>query len=379
MTLARYVWQQGDTPARVCGPRQLVWDAVWTHPANEILRLLRRQQGTPHPGDALQLPEPVNVCVAPGNNTLQARRDRGYYIQKSFFKAFGPPGAIEPPSAQLQQFRANEGGAWNAQAPSAWGTNRARIVRLYDYYRRVFLSRPRSFLWAGLGRMAGGAVVGGVDMLVRVGAESEVTEVMVAIGKAIFLDMAWQHEAYADDPARAIALAAEYDAEIAQDPAYSYAESWRLIQANEHSDTERAREAVSRANLMFLHNEQWRIIQPFYDRILADPFMRAETGLTSAVTNNIHPYHSPFLQHHPGGNIFHPQHRWGWIVVPGSTDADDAMSHPSAGMWAGWVNIPEFERARLVNLSLDEMHGHRWGERLRSGPGVPPGAYDSES
>ena len=56
--------------------------------------------------------------------------------------------------------------AWDPLA--GFGANQNRIIQLYDYYRDLFNSNEPAFLWAGLGRMAGGAVLGGLLLLLSV-------------------------------------------------------------------------------------------------------------------------------------------------------------------------------------------------------------------
>jgi hypothetical protein len=68
------------------------------------------------------------------------------------------------------------------------------------------LRQQGQFLWAGLGRIAGGAVVSGPDLVVQVG-ETFLTKTVVQIGKAIFHDLAWLREAFLDDAQNAINLA----------------------------------------------------------------------------------------------------------------------------------------------------------------------------
>ena len=70
-------------------------------------------------------------------------KDRQYYTSAAYINAFGT----------------YDEDAWDPD--QGFAANRGRIVQLYDYYRITYLKRPELFLWAGLGRMAGGAVVGG--------------------------------------------------------------------------------------------------------------------------------------------------------------------------------------------------------------------------
>ena len=236
-----------------------------------------------------------------------------------------------------------------------FAANRDRIVKLYDYYRDTYLKRPDQFLWAGLGRMAGGTVVGGLDLLVDRG-ETFLTKAMMRIGKAVFHDIAWQHEAFLDDPQLAIDNAAPQDA---SSPARrSYADAWRDISSG---DTER----IANGNKALLENEQFTIIQPLYDQIAASSealvFRRAR-----AFTNKIHPYHRDFLVRFPTGDVINADDRWAWITE------DD-------GMWAKWTMMPGVapdERTRLVSLSFSDILGQRFDPVVDAW--MPPGANDED-
>src|SRR5262245_57036168 len=120
--------------------------------------------------------------------------DRQFYLERSYKRAFGQ---FDPPN-------------WNPDV--GFKPNEPRIVKLSDYYRDTDLARPDLFLWAGLGRMAGGAVLGGLRIYVATAGETELTRKMVEVGKKIFEDLAWQHEAILDDEANALTLAANHDA-----------------------------------------------------------------------------------------------------------------------------------------------------------------------
>jgi hypothetical protein len=229
-----------------------------------------------------------------------APRDRGAYLSQAYVNAFG---TYDEPDWDPEQ---------------GFAANRDRIVKLYDYYRDTYLKRPDQFLWAGLGRMAGGTVVGGLDLVVQ-GGETFLTGAMVRIGKAIFHDLAWQHEAFLDDSQTAIDNAAAQDA---TSPAHrSYADAWRDIASGDP-------EKIANGNKALLENEQFTIIQPLYDQIAASSealvFRR-----TRAFTNKIHPYHRDFLVRFPTGDVINANDRWAWITeddgMLGEMD-DDARS-----------------------------------------------------
>ena len=228
-----------------------------------------------------------------------APRDRGYYLSQAYVNAFG---AYDEPD-------------WNPE--QGYAANRDRIIKLYDYYKDTYLKRPDQFLWAGLGRMAGGAVVGGLDLVVH-GGETFLTKTMVQIGKAIFHDLAWQHEAFLDDPQLAINNAA---AQGATSPARrSYADAWRDI----------------------------------------------ASGDSDRITSKIHPYLRDFLVRFPTGDVIAADDRWAWITE------DD-------GMWEKWKNMatvaPE-ERTRLVSLSFSDILNQRFDPVVDEL--MPTGANDED-
>jgi hypothetical protein len=145
--------------------------------------------------------------------------DRHFYLRRAYEKAFG-------------QF---DEASWDPEA--GFKANEARILKLYDYYRDTYLARPDLFLWAGLGRMAGGAVIGGFRLLMTPGlfglsTETFLTRTLVRIGKAIFHDLAWQHEAILDNPVEALALIAQHD--LVSSARTSYALAWtHILSGNE--------------------------------------------------------------------------------------------------------------------------------------------------
>jgi hypothetical protein len=261
--------------------------------------------------------------------------------------------------AYTKAFGQRDEASWDAA--NGYAPNRARILKLYDYYRDTYLANPDAFLWAGLARMAGSVVVSGLDTMVGLPGASdpnEVTSGFVQIGKDVFHDIAWQFEAFMDDPQIALALAAQRDAEA---PAHtSYALAWTQIASG-------APILIASGNRALLENEQFTIIQPHYDDLKA----QTSLALTSPFTNSIHPYHRDFIVDLPTGDITVANDRWAWITLSG-------------GMWEKWAEghgTPELpvvmsrdERVRLVSLSLDRSIRRDWAPVDQSL--LPPGAND---
>lgn len=233
-----------------------------------------------------------------------------------------------------------------------FAANRSRIVKVYDYYRDTYNKTSDIFLWAGLGRMAGGAVVSGLDMLVTLLPDpSPITRKMVEIGKAIFEDLAWLHEAVLDDTEGAIGLAREHDTAVLA--RRSYADALKDMLSG---DPER----VAAGNQALLENEQFSIIQPRYDDLRNSPEVDIAFlfGRTRTATANVHPYHRDFLNSFPTTvtkNVVVFEDRWEWINLGG-------------GMWEKWVGgfrgpgvgVSADERARLVNLPFDRIRNRDW-------------------
>jgi hypothetical protein len=267
-----------------------------------------------------------------------ASKDRQFYLGQAYMNAFGN----------------DDEAAWDPE--QGFAANRARLIQLYDYYQATYLKQQDLLLWAGLGRMAGGAVVAGLDTVLALSSESFLTKTLVRIAKTIFEDIAWQHEAFLDDPQSAITLAGEHDTEAPS--RRSYATAWTDIVSGDMG-------RIAAGNQALLENEQFTIIQPLYDAIRASD----EAGIfnrTRAFTNSIHPYHRDFLVRFPTGDVTVAEDRWAWI-----TEED--------GMWAKWVNMPTVapqERTRLVSLTFDDLLQRRFAPVVQAL--LPVGANDED-
>jgi hypothetical protein len=248
--------------------------------------------------------------------------------------------------------------SWDPAA--GWADNRPRVVDVYGYYRDLALAQPTMFLWAGLAHMAGGAIVGGLDL---VGVDDTSKSIMIAAGRDIFFDLAWQHEAFLDG-ADIVDLAGLHDqfqtyptyntpdgteGFVRVTPAASYADAWRDTTSGDEN-------RIALGNRGLLRNEQQSIVQPHYDHLNA---VTSPGGLVSAFTNTIHPYHRGFLIDSPQGNVLDFDSRWAWITKP-------------SGMLDNWNKAGEAERTRLVNLPFDQIIRGDFGDPGRPDL-LPPG------
>jgi hypothetical protein len=271
--------------------------------------------------------------------------DQQFYLKRSYQNAFG-------------QFDPED---WNHKR--GFGYNQPRILKLYDYYRDTYLKKPDRFFWAGLGRMAGGAVVGGLRTFIA-GGETVFSQTMVLVGRQIFEDLAWQHEAVLDDEGNALALAAAHDGRARA--RHSYRDAWINILSGDAG-------RIATGNRMLLENEQFSIIQPYYDALgrTSEAGWLGPMRSLSAFTNSIHPYHRDFLLSQPSGDIALFKHRWAWITETG-------------GMWEKWgetrattaqpIVMSQAERTRLVSLTMDKILRREFAPIDQSL--TPPGAFD---
>ncbi len=259
-----------------------------------------------------------------------------------------------------------------------YAANRGRMLQIYEYYTATYNRNPARFLWAGLGKLAGAAVISGLDTLVDVmGDGPNLSHKLVRIAKEIFYDVAWLHEAAADDPDHALVLAQLHDARRHRVRSDGSSVPTRYVRAMQSGVTVRAagyragfgsyaraihhitrgdEEDRKYGNLALLANEQWVNIQPWYDSINSVSRWLFERG--SPMVRSVHPYHRDFIID-VHGYVDRAPDRWSWI-----NDVPNAM-------WPRWVGISQSERSRLVNLSLSELMARRWGPVQPSQ--TPPG------
>jgi hypothetical protein len=190
----------------------------------------------------------------------------------------------------------------------------------------------------------------------------------------IFLDLAWQHEAFLDEPRIALDLAQKYDANpditafdnrivfrgqektlTTTNRQNKYLDAWQKIISNDL-------DSVALGNQNLLQKEQFNLIQPVYDVFLGLPssfigflvFKNSLLAHGSPFVGNIHPYHRDFVESKPGGNILLRDNRWAWITEPG-------------GMYAKWaqaisptIRMTPDVRQHLVTTTLSDDIGHKW-------------------
>jgi hypothetical protein len=349
--MSNYTVLPNDTREIIAQRFGIPWNVILADPHNTPVReRYANDPYAPRPGDILFIPErPQTVSMPPSSAVVQLFRSRRDYLERAYRNAFGE--SYNP---------ANDEQTWNPSA--GWRGNRDRNRRVYAYYTATFRRQPDRLIWAGLGKLAGAAVYGGMERNLNMDGETMLGQRFCRIVKSIFHDVAWLHEAFLDSPNAAVSLAATADAEPRSDlpPIRRRSqEAWQHIASGEPA-------RVAEGNLLLLFHEQHIIIQPHYDALRSAGFGRT-LHMINAVTNNIHPFHRPFIWQFPRGEVTQVRDRWAWITEP-------------FGMWQRWVEIPASERMRLVNLSLEDLFAHQWRPiPAEAQPFLPPGASGSES
>jgi hypothetical protein len=231
--------------------------------------------------------------------------------------------------------------------PALWNpalgfqANRLMLHNLYYYYQKVYFENPACFLWAGLARLTGGQVLYGLGNAVKIARDPCVlTQEIVAVARDIFENLAWQHEAFLDDPDLLVSVWQERERRQLNGHRHSYAASWKLVGSADYA-------TVCTGNEMLFENEQRDTIQPHYETIRRDPYANRYFRFTRLVMRQIHPHHRRFIFDLPWGDVTRFPDRWRWI------------SHPT-GMWPAWTGLKQSERDRLVGLSNEAVIGHRW-------------------
>jgi hypothetical protein len=274
--------------------------------------------------------------------------------------------------------------------PAAWDTSKGlsfnddRIRRSYEYYADLFRRHPE-LQWAGMAKLAGTQVYGGIQDLhalralssderlrwlaeaipglppgtAHVLANASTAELdwyedkLVDMQKQIFTDMGWQHHAYdrgGIDEMRRLASTGALPAEMLP--------VWEDIASG---DPER----IKQGNEALIVREQDMILQDDYDEILQRPTGGAFTALLSATANSPVPGGAPFRDvvndirigdditldsPLPTGNVANWDDRWRWVTEDMLPAYERQLDSNMEGLRAE-VDRPVEERAQDYRLT----------------------------
>lgn len=270
--------------------------------------------------------------------------------------------------SQSKQVWTNKALAAAGVSPADWKpTTRFRktkpiFEKVYRYYADLYLADHR-LKWAAMAKLAGGEVYRGFRDEIVVNEEfgeavskagkrddnalsvgdliggayqayaGSMDIILLQMQKAIFLDLAWQHQAYREGGIQALA-AAKARGEIGDD----IFRAWQDIDSGDPG-------RVSAGNMTLLKREQFTVLQGsgaggFYRQIQDIPDNDIIPETMSEEARSPIPGGKPFGKIVPGGDITKFEDRWKWLekdMIPAFEKLDPATLE------------------RLVNRSLDEL------------------------
>jgi hypothetical protein len=245
--------------------------------------------------------------------------------------------------------------------PASWKpsdgfeANRENVKKVYDYYAGLYNENP-DLKWAGMAKLAGGTVYGGLEDGLKIQRASGFAKVMppgdiigetvkyqarmvernmILMQKDIFMDLGWQHQAYRE---RGIC---EIEAAFKRgDIDETNMQAWRDIASGDPM-------RVSRGNKALLRREQDNVLQPSYEKLRGGMLGSVRSTMLSRMAESPIPSGKPFSEAVPGGDVTDFSDRWKWI---------------EEDMLQKYEQLTERERSALVNQSLEELAARKFSK-----------------
>ena len=276
----------------------------------------------------------------------------------------------------------SNGTAWLPE--KGFAASKQIIASVYDYYGALYRRNPRRFQWAGLARMAGGPFFKGFcDMeAMRAPAQAQLDwneehwilasfrarspeantmdlantaiagnlshalKLLMEMGRDIFNDLAWQHEAY---HAMGLAEIRRFVTLGVLPP--GYASAWERINS-ENTDE------VWAGNARLLQFEQQDILKKGYQSLQAMPLV--PTGM-SVMADSPHPWGKSFYEYY-GKDIPWTDRYLPPVFVREVTRFTTRWEWLDKDIWPSWKRRTETERTRLINLPLKDLGDRKFGQ-----------------
>lgn len=288
-----------------------------------------------------------------------------------------PPPAPVPPQGAGPRRSVKQ---WQAQAlrragidPKKWrpekrlAANRGVIPKVYDYYGEMYRSHPGQFWWMGMGNLVGpqfyaaftdlciaahttGGDVPFSDMVNIPATDLKFFEkAFLQMQQKIFLDLAWQHEAFLAGGVEEIDRLADAGAFGKRPQAAAMKKAWRDIASG-------VPELVARGNKALIYREQHDVIQKDYNKIRRHDwpvgqgftwFLSRQAGDASPIPGN-----KPFRDTVAVDTL--PDLNPDWVperLIPGKDG--DVSSFNDRWKWIDKDMLPAYER--FLKEHPDEM------------------------
>ena len=273
------------------------------------------------------------------------------------------------------------------------GINHHYIREIYYYYRQLFIEKPEEFYWAGMAKVAGASVYGGMaDLLIWKDAQETIegravaalvsldsnyltfnggTEIflddfLVTGNKEIFLDQGWAHHAYAASGIWAIQHVEEIEGE-GQPNGLSDLQGWEEVDDGIWNGNAAS---LRSGNQKFLRREQEVVMQQYYDFVNvlklrppplgnlvgavdvlkdADGLVNAGEWMSANATKNPVPGGLALRDGHPTRRLDIFADRWAWI-----DNGTNGMLQRWLGTSSAGPNFNAGERARRNRQRLSD-------------------------
>jgi hypothetical protein len=300
------------------------------------------------------------------NQPINAAGLTGYVSAELLVRQAPPPPPVESRQTWTNKALAVAGIKDSDWQPAAgFRQNQDTFQKVYAYYSSLYLA-DNKLRWAAMAKLAGGEVYRGFrDRIVpaeKLGEDlAEMSRgggitvgdvlglgfkayagslgiILLQMQKAIFMDLAWQHQAYREGGIKALA-AAKARGELS-DELFA---AWQDIDSG-------VPDRVNAGNVVLLKREQRDVLQGggtggFYGRIQDIPDSDVIPETMSEEAKSPIPRGKPFKEVVPGGDITVFQDRWTWLLKD---------------MIPAFQQLDEATLQALVKKSLGELADHKF-------------------
>jgi hypothetical protein len=225
--------------------------------------------------------------------------------------------------------------------------NKENILAVYKHYEKIYCEKDKDYLWAGLAKLAGAPVYGGLSdaqygrlgsylmppimSTISISLLKQTQDILIQGNINIYKDLAWQFSAYRNSGIDGLKFVRN------QSPTALDYIAWQkindAISANNSSN-------LSEGNVDILRREQQVILVETYEDLDSLLPLNALSWIFSYLAKNPVPNGPPFWEVVPLGKLSNFDDRWKWITDSGQ------------GMWKLWTDASISTRRTWVQTPL---------------------------